>query len=466
MSPIRRRIYDLLRRRLGPTQVGRELGLAHLRSFDDFRSAVPILDAATHARTVEHRLGFGVVDPGDPQAAEVLGLDRERADQAEVWRALSGRASPRVALLLGRAPSPSLGAALEADVRALAEPVLRVDRLDDPEAVVRGLRDAAVEVLWMPSLAAVRFVERALRRPLDAVVPSLRALVAIHDVRTSVRTRLPVLAAGIVRGPDPVRLTVSSIRATRAATTLALASALLELLPLRDPELDGRTRAAGETILPERARPWDRYEVVVSSPAGIVRLRTGVFVRVVGFDMATVDVGVPRPRVVVLPPPPPDVPLEGCTLAGAWIGAAVRQAFWPEDPALVAAEVRPDPLHASPEQDASSVSMRLAPFFEETELGGAVRSAPRSRTRRPRNLWVRVEVQGVAPADLPRRLAERIDDDLRRRMPAYAYLRERGTLAAPRVELLPPGTYAEEQDRVVRRLWGAAGEPGIRIVAR
>ena len=44
---------------------------------------------------------------------------------------------------------------------------------------------------------------------------------------------------------------------------------------------------------------------------------------------------------------PDDVRLEGVTLAGSWLTAAVRQAFRPEDPALVAAEIGPDPVRDS-----------------------------------------------------------------------------------------------------------------------
>ncbi|RMG98497.1 MAG: hypothetical protein D6705_05660 [Deltaproteobacteria bacterium] len=466
MSAIRSRIYELVRSRLGRTGVGRALGIAHLRTFEDFRAAVPVFDPATHAAEIEHHLGFGVVDPDDPELDEVLGLARERVDQAEIWRAFAGRPEPRVGLWLGRAKTPGVEQALFADVRALAEPVLRLERLDDPERAVADLVAAEVEVLWTPSLSAVRLVEGAVRRPIEGVVPSLRAIIATYDLRTPVRSRLPVMAAGRIRGPDPVRLSVSSSRSVRAATTLAMRSALLELLPLHDPEVDGRTKVAEETILPEQARPWERYEVVVTAPAGVVRLRTGHFVRVVGFDMPPTDLAVPRPRIVPLPPPPEDVRLEGCTLAGSWLAAAVRQAFRPEDPALVAAEVRPDPAADALEPEASAASLRLPPFFAETELGGTIRSAPSPRTARPRNLWVRVEVQGHAPSELGARLSARIDDDLRRRMPAYAYLRDRGSLAAPRVELLPQGAYADEQQRVVRRLWGPAGEPGIRIVGR
>ena len=463
MSPLRRRIYELVRGRLGQTRVGRSLGLSQLRTFEDFRSVVPIFDAATHAEQIEHRLGFGVVDPDDPAAPEILGLDREREDQAAVWRRFFHRSPPRLALWLGRGDAPAVARALAADAAALAPPVYRHDRLDDPAAAAARLCREGIEALWTSSLAAVQAVEAALRRPLETAVPTLEAIIATYDLDAPVRTRLPVVAAGFIHGPDPVRLSVSSMRSVRVGTTLALASALPELLPHRDPEVDGRVRAAEATVLPEQARPDERYEVVVTSPAGVIRLRTGLHVRVVGFDMPSTEVGVPRPRFVPIVPAPPDLPLEGCTLAGSWVAAAVRQAFWPEDPALVAAEVRPDP--AGPGPAASSASLRVPPFFAETELGPIVRAATGARRARPRGLWVRVELQGVAPPDLSDRLARRIDDDLRRRMPAYAYLRQRGSLSAPRVEVVAPGTWRAARERAVRRLWGPVGQPAIRVVS-
>ena len=149
--------------------------------------------------------------------------------------------------------------------------------------------------------------------------------------------------------------------------------------------------------------------------------------RVVGFDPPTHAAPHPRVRVVRLSTPPPDVALEGCTVAGAWLTASVRQALAPEDPALVSAEIGPDPQSLAFVPSPPSSSSRLGDPFGDTEL------SPRSLqgnegTRRPRALLCRIELQGFVRPELARRLSTRIDDNLRRRSPAYAWLRERSEL--------------------------------------
>ncbi len=397
----------------------------------------------------------------------LAGFEAEREAAVAVWRAWAGDTPKRVAVLQGRGPDALVDGLRVADGRALCAggQVLRIERIDDTAAEVARLAEFAPEVLMVPSLRTVAWLERLHRAPVEQLVPSLRLVLVEFDLRARVRTRLPVHATGWALPDAPARLTVPSPRAALAATTLAMESCLLELLPHGDPEFDGRRTYASEAIWPEQARLGGRYEVVVTSPMGLLRLRTGVHLRVVGFDMPWREVPVPRPRVVRLPPAPADVRLEGCTLAGAWLTAAVRQAFLPEDPALVAAEVRADPESASPDAGPSASSMHLPAAFAETELGGAVRPTARPRRgRRPRGLWARVEVQGVADPRLPGALARRVDQDLRRRSPAYDHLRGRGELHPVRVELLEGGSFREQEARRIRRLRGPVWAPEVLVV--
>jgi hypothetical protein len=128
----------------------------------------------------------------------------------------------------------------------------------------------------------------------------------------------------------------------RGAFTLAVGSQVIELLPHQQSD-DGLRAFEAETIAPAQAILGRHYELVVSSPLGCLRLRTDEHVQVVGFDPPTSLVPTPRPRVIRLRPPPQEVALEGISMVGVWLTAAVRQAFRPEDPALVAATIGPDP---------------------------------------------------------------------------------------------------------------------------
>jgi len=243
---------------------------------------------------------------------------------------------------------------------------------------------------------------------------------------------------------------------------LAVATQIIELLPHGNPEEDGHYTFEERAVLPEHAILGRRYEVVVTSALGYLRLRTGEHVRVVGFDPPTSEARFPRPRVVRLPPPPADVRLEGCTVAGPWLAASVRQAFRREDPALVAAEVAPDPL--SLESDTTRTgSMRLSADFRDTELSWLTRTGAHRVASLPRALLVRAEVQSQASRGFTARLSHRVDTSLRRRSPAYAYLREAGQLDPPRVLLVPRGGRQALTLSRVRQLFGPVWMPAVRI---
>ncbi|MCA9709202.1 MAG: hypothetical protein KDK70_25380, partial [Myxococcales bacterium] len=200
---------------------------------------------------------------------------------------------------------------------------------------------------------------------------------------------------------------------------------------------------------------------------GFLRLRTDEHVRVVGFGPPCRPAPFPRPRVVRLSSSPPDVALEGCTVAGAWLTASIRQAFQREDPALVAAEIGPDPRSVPRGVVAlpTAASMRLPDAFQDTELGWMARTGTqRVERHRPRALLVRVEVQGYVAPELTGLLSQRIDQSLRRRSPAYDYLRERDELLEPRVMVVPAGTRRSEEDRRIRELVGGVWVPEVRVV--
>jgi hypothetical protein len=239
---------------------------------------------------------------------------------------------------------------------------------------------------------------------------------------------------------------------------------LIELLPHGDPEVDPRARVDDRpTVLPENAVLGERYELILSSPLGFLRLRSGLHVRVVGFvppphptgTSASEEDSLLRPRVLRLPPPPADLSLEGVTLAGAWLTSSVRQAFTREDPALVAGEIMADP-----QSDPRDRTARGLDPFVDTELG-ASRAGARARGPKPRALVVRVEVQGQTDMAFAPRLARRIDDDLRNRSAAYEWLRGRGDLWDVRVVVAEAGTARRALDRRIRALAGTVERPTV-----
>jgi hypothetical protein len=451
--PARQRCLALMIEQLGPTRLGRELGLQRLHSLDDLRASLPILDREHHERDVEQHLGFGLADSADAHARELAGGGLERDAVMATWRALlRGGAARRVALLRGHAVDPIVDRIARDDVRALDAEVLVLDRIDDPAAALERLEGFDPDLLVVPSVLTLRWLESVHRGALERRIRALRLVLAEHDLGQEVRSRVRVAAAGWIH---------------RSALTLAVGSQIIELLPYGNPEEDARRVYAEETVLPEHALMGQRYELVVSSPLGCLRLRTDEHVRVVGFDAPTSLAPFPRPRVVRLAAAPPDVALEGCTVAGAWLTASIRQAFLREDPALVAAEIGPDPrsVPRGVAMSQTAANMRLPDAFNDTELGTIARTgAQRIERHRPRALVVKVEVQGYVAPELTGFLSRRIDTSLRRHSPAYDYLRQRDELQPPRVMVLPAGTRRSEEDRRIRELVGGVWVPEVRVV--
>ncbi len=451
---------------LGPSRLGREMGLARLRSLDDLRASLPIMSRERHERDVEQHLGFGLADSDDNRARELAGGGREREAVVSTWQAFARGTTPRrIALLRGFHADPVVDRIARDDVRALEAEVLVIDRIDDPDAALERLGDFDPELMVVPSVLTLRWLESVQRGPLERRLGSLRLVLAEHDRGHRIRSRARVATAGWIHRSG--RLGLPTLRAPDHALTLAVGSQIIELLPYGNPEEDARRVYADETVLPEHAILGQRYELVVSSPLGFLRLRTDEHVRVVGFDPPTELAPFGRPRVVRLAAAPPDVPLEGCTVAGAWLTASIRQAFYREDPALVAAEIGPDPRSVPRGVAAlqTNASMRLPDAFKDTELGWFARTGTqRVERHRPRALLLRVEVQGYVAPELTGFLSERIDQSLRRRSPAYDYLRQREELQPPRVMVLPSGARRTEEDRRVRELVGGAWVPEVRVV--
>ena len=460
----RERCLRSIAEQLGSTRVGRDLGLERVRSVEDLRGTVPIMDPRTHEREVEARLGFGLHDGADVE--ETSGAAIERDHVIAVWHSwLGGRSPERTVLLRGVHADPVVDVIMQKDLQALGGEVLRIDRLDEPEAVLQRIMSFEPELLVVPSALACRLLESVHRRALEAQLKRLRLVLAEHDLGCRLRTSVPVRSAGWIHRSG--RCALATVRRPTSAVTLAVGTQIIELLAYTNPEEDARRVYAEHAILPEHAVVGMRYEVVLTSALGFLRMRTGEHVRVVGFDAPSSEHPFPRPRVIRLAPAPADLRLEGCTVAGAWLTASIRQALWREDPALVAAEIGPDPLSSTGLDDAAarSASLPLHDAFKETELAWLARTgAHQIDRRRPRGLLVRIELQGHVGRELPAKLSERIDQSLRRRSPAYAYLRERDDLHAPRVVVQPAGTRVAEQHRRTTDLLGAVWVPEVRVV--
>ncbi|KIG16762.1 hypothetical protein DB30_04106 [Enhygromyxa salina] len=478
-AALRREIRDRARRErltttiqaLGDTEAGREFGLLRLNSFEDFRASVPLLDPVTHAERVTARLGFGL-DEFDGETLSAASV--ERAAVRAAWVEQLGSTRPRRIAVLHAAADDLLVERMRLDdLRTLGDAVeiMRINTMPtDPERLIEDLRRFRADMMLVPSLATCGWLEQLLRAPLERKLPQLRWLMAEHDLDERVRSRLPVINAGWLHGAGRVGLPAR--RSPHDAFTLAVRSSLIELLPHGDPENDRRQQLTERTVLPEAAILGERYELVLSSPLGFLRLRSGLHVRVVGFSNpglieaaasdepgATGSHSLPCPRVVRLPTPPADAALEGVTLTGAWLTASVRQAFLPEDPALIAAEIAADP-------DALDVSGRASRTgldpFTDTELG-ASRAGSRRRGPKPRALVVRLEVQGQAVPAFPMRVSERIDLDLRRRSGAYDWLRTADELWEPRVVIARSGTARKTRERRIRALWGSVARPVVQM---
>lgn len=450
----------LLVEQLGPTRPGRELGLHAVRSLEDFRASIPIRDRARHQEEVTARFGFGL---GDDDFENPGGWERDVP--VGIWDAWLGETPQRVALLRGRRFDTAVDETLVEDLEALGGELRRIDRWESPASVLGQLEAFEPDVLVAPSVLTVCALEAVHRQPLERRLPKLRMILAEHDLRRARRTRLPVRSAGWIEAPG--RFAVPSARGADHSVTLAVGTCLIELLAYSNPEEDGERVYARQTTLPEDAVMGQRYELVVSSPHGFLRLRTGEHVRVVGFDMPYAPAEFPRPRVLRLPPAPADVRLEGCTVSGAWLSASIRQALHREDPALVFAEIGPDPL-SIPAIGASlrTGSARLPEAFDDTELGWLTRTGTHrmGKRKRPRGLLLRIEVQGYVSPDLVGKLSVRIDDNLQLRSPAYAHLRRRGELDPPRVMVVPAGTRGRDEQRRVEALGGVVRHPDVRVV--
>lgn len=437
-------------------EVGRRFGLRRISALVDLRAQVPLMDRRAHALQVESILGFHA---GGEALAEA-----ERGEVVAVWRAWlkeqggEGRSQGpglRAALLQARRAEPAVDAIAEDDLAALGAEVLRLHELTDTGRALARLRSFDPAVMVSPSAAAFACLEEQVGGPLEREIGGARLLLASFDLRLRLRSRAPLASAGWIE-PRAGRLGLPSPRPPARSFTLALASAIVELLP---PGAEGRGEAEPPTVWPEHAIVGERYELVVSSALGCLRLRTGEFVRVVGFDPPTPLVPFPRPRVVRLPAPDPPVSLAGLSLAGDELAAAVRAAFRPEDPALVAATIGPDPQSLA--EEPWPEEPRENPFAD-TELESAELSGVRRRMR-PTGLRVQVEVQGVARADFRARLTRRVDEDLMRRSPAYAHLRGQKLLRGPRIELVPHGTFKEAWEREARRVDQKVGAPAVRV---
>lgn len=454
----------LLIEHLGATHAGRELGVDRLSSLQDLRSSIPIRDRERHLDEVTARLGFGALE-GDIRVADLVAGTRERDHVVGVWRwYLRERAPRRVALLRGQHFDRPIEEVMVDDLRELGGEVLRVSTVDDPRRVLNELESFAPDLLIVPSAMTCRYLESVHRAPLESRLDKLRLILAEHDLKRPVRTRIPLRSAGWLSHGG--RIGLPSAREPSNAFTLAIASQIIELLPYSNPEEDARRVYARHAVLPEDAVVGQRYELVVTAPVGLVRLRTNEHVVVVGFDAPSELAPFPRPRVVRLTPAPGDVQLEGCTVAGAWLAAAIRQALNREDPALVQAEIGPDP-HSVPTEGGGqrSATLRWSETFADTEYGSMGRAPGGARKRRPRGLLVRIELQGFVDPKLALTLSRRIDDSLRHGSPAYAHLRSREELLAPRVTVLESGARKREQDMRVQRLGGRVWTPEVRVVA-
>lgn len=449
----------LLVEQLGPTRPGRELGLDTVRSLEDFRASIPIRDRDRHQDEVTARFGFGMGDD-----FENLGT-WERDVPVGIWSAWLDERPKKVALLRGRRFDTAVDEILVEDLEALGGELRRIDRWESAASVLEQLEAFEPELLVVPSVLTVGALESVYRAPLERRLPKLELILAEHDLRRTRRTRIPIKSAGWIEAPG--RFAVPATRGADHSVTLAVGTCLIELLPYSNPEEDGQRLYARQTTLPEDAVMGQRYELVVSSPHGFLRLRTGEHIRVVGFDMPYEPAEFPRPRVLRLPPAPADVRLEGCTVSGAWLSASIRQALHREDPALVFAEVGPDPL-SIPTMGASlrTGSARLPEAFDDTELAWLTRTGSHrlGKRKRPRGLLLRIEVQGYVVPELVSKLSERIDANLQLRSPAYEHLRTRDELDPPRVMVVPAGTRGRDEQRRVEALGGVVRHPDVRIV--
>lgn len=449
-------------RRFGSSKLGREFGLHRVRGVADFRATVPLFDRRSHAREVEPELGFGEGDPKD--SGPVDGAWQSTRPWA-VWSSQTQNWPPQRVLSLRRETQGTEAARIRREDLAVPggrAPAFRgPDGLHDLREMQEALTEFAPDTLVVSSLALCRSLERLGRCQLERLAPSLKVILTEHDFEVGLRTRASVLNLGWIERAG--RVAIPSAHGPRSAMSLTGRDLIVELLPWTDPDKDGRSQPSDATVLPEHAVLGARYEVVLSAPTGMLRRRSGAHIRVIGFEPPSqADPGL-RPRFVRRLPPPADLRVEGTTLAGARLTAAVRQAFQPEDPALVSAwiSVRHSDRSSVTAHESDGRDLTSATFFEDTELG---RPVPGPRLgRRADTVTVRVEVQGVAPPRLPRDLSYRVDRDLRRRSAPYAHLRDGGVLQAPEVRICAPGTTQAEQIERELALDGPVRGAAIRV---
>ena len=300
--------------------------------------------------------------------------------------------------------------------------------MDDLAEIMDAFRPTGI--VWS-SAGLCRRLEQVTQSAVERQWPSVRAMWFEHDFEVPIRSRLPRLNVG---WPSLAgRIAVPSGRGPGSALELAAPGMVVELLEWSDPDRDGRSRPTTRTVWPEEAVIGARYELVVTAACGWIRRRLGVHVRVVGFAPPLPGDPRWRPRFVRRLTPPSDVPLEGVTLAGAHVTAAVRQAFRPEDPALVGGKI--------------FVGLRVKPHdrLEDPALGTADDVALTRRGRRAGALEIEVEVQGFASPRFLRMLSDRIDRDLRRRSAEYQALRDARRLRRPEVRICTSAAAAHER---------------------
>ncbi len=452
----RERCLEAIRSHLGVGELGRRFGLSQLDSIEKFRQGIPAMDLETHAREVEALLGFGAAKNVHTHLSP-SGSAYQREAAIAVWRQFLTKsiASPRILRIEARARDPRVDLIRDEDLAVLGD-VKRIERLAEiggTQGLIERLRSFRPQILCVPSVHTCRWIEGQLRGPIHRELPDLELILAGADLRLSVRTHIPVVAAGLVHRAG--RLTLPTTAVPAAAMDLAVDSTLIELRPHRP--LAGMQ--PDETILPEQAIIGERYELIVSSALGFLRCRTDWHVRVVGFSPPAEPHVHAIPRILHLPRPPESVRLEGISVRGEWLTAGTRQAFHREDPALVAAVIGPDPAALGSRPDRGD----LHDHFSETELGRLDLHKRTYRDPRPRGLLAQIEVQGRVRGRLAAQLSRRIDEDLCRRSPAYAHLRSRGELRGVRVVLVEPGTFETAKLRRIQTLRGAVELPQVRV---
>jgi hypothetical protein len=193
--------FEYLQAKLGPTDLGRRLGLGRFTSFADLRSFLPVHAPDQHLVKVEAALGFG---PALTQGG--AGNDPGRAERDQLtarwrsWLQAHRRSLPRRCFRLGVESDPALARWELDDLEALMGPEGQLDsgRFAEAERCLDALRGYETDALVVPSLASVSWLETHGRARLESLVPTLRVLVAQHDLDEPLRSRLPVMGQGIL----------------------------------------------------------------------------------------------------------------------------------------------------------------------------------------------------------------------------------------------------------------------------